>query len=672
MATAKVINTDRFQKLPPKELWEKIVKAITDRHGAVLMLTDIKWHNVCTRQLQTVSVMPIMAYANNSARPQAISRIFLRNVVKKPGPGDTIIREVGPEYVAYIFADYYSHVNLSSSRNLRRIAGPDMVNPIPTGYTRGYDLSYTDEETGEKVDKLTIRGVYDGDEQDIYIDLTSCEVSIEYQDVCSPITSSHLFTKEPKDLALIFKGQLLGQNSGSAYQTVDSVSNTYKDKVIKDEYGKVLTRTSSCVELLTKRSAEYIRGHIEEVSSSDCIGKLNDDEVYAKFLDYPNYSKMTKKEFEKRKDKYISEYYPVITKEQVDTILENIPKAEYDVICMGLGSAGSGILDQLRRGTYASKYFLCDFDNVEKKNLRNQWYRDRDIYNSKTSASNNLLLDVKQNGISPTVQVFNGKFQGREWSNVHCKYLIAGFDSIEARVDLLNYVKEEKIFADYFVDARYDDLSASVFFIDTSKEKEMKYYENLLLQDKEAFDKIQAEKEAEEAKKPVLFAQEDFMNWLETAGVFVSFCGEVKTLLRRFHKTPDNVREAAGCTSFTCGGDECRSREWAPWYDVLKKDERFYKFMTEEPIVNAAMIRENALVQILASKGIEDINYDGLPEDDARITNTCVKKNLIDIYKFSSSFVFAAIREIEEGEGKPFVHIETQTRGVPSSMVVRK
>ena len=52
--------------------------------------------------------------------------------------------------------------------------------------------------------------------------------------------------------------------------------------------------------------------------------------------------------------------------------------------------------------------------------------------------------------------------------------------------------------------------------------------------------------------------------------------------------------------------------------------------------------------------------------------SSCVKQNFIDIYKYASSFVFAAIREIESGNPKPFTHIEASTDVLPKSMILRK
>jgi hypothetical protein len=52
--------------------------------------------------------------------------------------------------------------------------------------------------------------------------------------------------------------------------------------------------------------------------------------------------------------------------------------------------------------------------------------------------------------------------------------------------------------------------------------------------------------------------------------------------------------------------------------------------------------------------------------------SSCLRQNFIDIYKYASTFVFAAIREIEAGNPKPFTHVEAQTDKFPSHMVVGK
>ena len=54
--------------------------------------------------------------------------------------------------------------------------------------------------------------------------------------------------------------------------------------------------------------------------------------------------------------------------------------------------------------------------------------------------------------------------------------------------------------------------------------------------------------------------------------------------------------------------------------------------------------------------------------------NTCLKQNLIDIYKYVGTIVMGAIRCIEHNEPKPFTHIEAETNvnGLPAYMIVKE
>ena len=56
--------------------------------------------------------------------------------------------------------------------------------------------------------------------------------------------------------------------------------------------------------------------------------------------------------------------------------------------------------------------------------------------------------------------------------------------------------------------------------------------------------------------------------------------------------------------------------------------------------------------------------------DDLASNNSCYHYNIIDIYKFSSSFITCAIRNIYGDKPKGFTHIETTTNGLPKSLVI--
>ena len=96
------------------------------------------------------------------------------------------------------------------------------------------------------------------------------------------------------------------------------------------------------------------------------------------------------------------------------------------------------------------------------------------------------------------------------------------------------------------------------------------------------------------------------------------------------------IGKVAECEYPFCGSEVCKQR-WIQVYNEHK--EKCDELFREEP-----------------------------PQEES----SCVKWNLIDIYKFASSFVFAAIRDIEDGKEKQFTHVEATTDGLPRSIVLRK
>ena len=59
-------------------------------------------------------------------------------------------------------------------------------------------------------------------------------------------------------------------------------------------------------------------------------------------------------------------------------------------------------------------------------------------------------------------------------------------------------------------------------------------------------------------------------------------------------------------------------------------------------------------------------------EIQGEVESTCVRHNFIDIYKFTSSYVFAAVRCIEDEAPKPLTQIEATTEVFPTAMMLRK
>ena len=296
--------------------------------------------------------------------------------------------------------------------------------------------------------------------------------------------------------------------------------------------------------------------------------------------------------------------------------------------CLGLGSAGSGILDQVGRSIMISSYLLCDYDIVEEKNLRNQFYTTGDLSCSKTGAARSKLSHMRPGDridIKSKIITSNSKFQQANLPYYAFKYVVSGFDSIDARMELLQYVKEGKCKTKYLIDTRYDDLTASILFIDVENAEQMAYYEKGLAQCKEHFDEVQ--------KAQTIQTFEEFVKELEKQEVFINKCYETKLRILGDEEA-DVACDICDNSEHGCKSDKCLEH----WKEVFNK---------RLPRIQAIYKKE--------------------PEE-----SSCVKHNFIDIYKYASAFVFAAIREIENGEAKPFTHIECSTDVIPKSMILKK
>ena len=573
-------DENRFKKLPSEAEWKHFKEQVEKEHGKLIYITKTFWHNSLTRCKGVITDMPILATHDSSSRPLAVTKIKVfeyNEELKKYDVVDT-----------WVFNLDYAHTNINS-----------------------------------EVDDYTIK---DKDSEIIEISESQKEYKrkyrIYYESICNPITMHHFYTREEKELTLLFTGQLQGQNSGSPFRSVNSVANNYPDVAIRTiTYGHFIKRTASVIQLLTNMTQDEIRnsirdGRIHTKLVEKGVRTITEDEYYVKLIHNEKYIIVSKEELEAYQEKKeVSLYYPIIDKEQVDNILNNIPKIELDMTCIGLGSAGTGILDQVVRGNWFKKYMLVDFDYVEEKNLRNQWYNRLYLGNYKTDASKSIISNTIHDA---EVLTRNTRFQEVDYSPYITKYIISGFDSIECRLELLQYVEEKKIDAKYIIDTRYDDLSASIYFIDTQNALDMDYYKKGLLSDKEAFDKINEERKIE--------SEQQWLDYLKQKKVFENQCSAMQL----------DIYGSSSCGVPHCEGEQCKQK-WIKIYNDYK--ERCNEIFRKD-----------------------------LPQEES----SCVKWNLIDIYKFASSFVFAAIRDIEDGKEKQFTHVEATTDGLPRSIVLRK
>lgn len=587
--------TPWMKKLPTETELLTMAQDFESLNYKFLMIPQTHWFNSITRCKGIVTDIPILARSNNSDRLAVITSVVLKepfdrnkheweNIKEFNSDVDSPLNEQIVCTKRWVFNQYYSHINLSREEH-----------------------TWTCEIRNNNKSKLLRR----------YL--------IRYQSFCSPIACGHLYSKSKEDMALIIKGQFMGQNSDSPFQSVEFVANDYKDKAIhiKDSH-TILKRNASIIELLSRQHSSNLRNQTTLNKELRTIME-NKDKYFVKKIDNDYYTPLLKEEAKYLEEKgYLSKYYPIITPEQIAELNIEIPKEEIKLACLGLGSAGTGILSQVARSTYCDKYLICDYDAVEAKNLRNQWYTSSFISMSKTEASKRLLT-AHRYGTNFNVEKFDCKFQQIPMNYYKFKYTISGFDSIEARLDLLNYVEQGKCETDYIIDTRYDDLASSAFFIKTSDPDQMKYYREGLEQDKAAFDSLE--------KNNKILSWEEFLDVLEKGACFTCNCAQYRQALQDSLCIPCEYNIHENCKNKNCLA--------------------FWKRVYEE--------QKESLVSKLQDRNL-------LPKEES----SCVKQNFIDIYTYTSSFIFAAMREIENENPKPFTHIECTTDGIPRSMVLKK
>ena len=460
------------------------------------------------------------------------------------------------------------------------------------------------------------------------------EATLEFegQEFCNPITALHVLETPNKDIVPLLKVTLSSQNFDDAYSSYESVENAERDIVLKENktYRFLLKDNSSPIEMILGLSGNSLR----QLSSFELNRKLREvaeikkDEIWAKAKEDTSYEKISVEYYRKHRDKF-SKYYPTFNYKEIKDMKIEVSKDKYDLGVYGLGSAGTAILDQICRSNWVKNIYLCDFDRVENKNLINQWYSADDIGCHKSSSSYSIIKRMERPisdgiiGSSFLVEYDNARFQNTELETKAFKYVVSGFDSISARQDFLNAILDGKIEAKYLIDCRYLDLACSIYMIDLENSEEIEFYKANLEADAELI-KIRNEKEK--------LTKEEFENWYDRKGYFTSGCRSCRkeTLQEVEHSMTCVPRQTISCCN-------CRSVECIDYlYDLYLKS---------------------------------------CPNPKISITDaSCVKYNYIDIYKYVGAIVFGAIRSIENENGKPFslVEAETDVKGLPNYMVVRR
>lgn len=581
----------RFQNLPPEEVRKQIRKSLDAKNMRYILLDKVTWYNTKTRCKHDIYNMPIVAISPTSDRPYAITE-----VKKMQYDSET---EGWKTTDSYVYNIDYVHQNIHG----KRVAG-------------------TMSHPGDSSGLLTVPDCDDPDH---------IRYQLEYESICNPITMHHFYNRDLNELTLLFKGQLMGQNKGSPFRSISSVAGTYIDKEICTTAGLFIKRSAPIIQLLTRANLVDLQNtrKLAEILRSATFPK--EGEVAFKTLNNNYYVIDSIAIYEAlEKEKKISAYYPVITAEMCKELTENIPRIDIDFGCFGLGSAGTGVLDQLSRSIFFDKYLLVDFDTIETKNLRNQWYQTNQMHLYKTNSSSQIMRSRRTSPLDCTT--INADFKTINFEMYDFKYVMSAFDSIETRLDFLNTMLNEKAKARYLIDARYDELTASVFFIDLQNTKEVNYYLKGLGSDKEAFDKMR--------DKWRVKTFEDFIQYLEEKSCFTHNCGYCKNeLIRLFNKyyNTDKYKELP-CPRHS--GKNCNCKEGL-CLDEFKK---------------------------IYDENMEAINtlYKKEPE------SSCLRQNFVDIYHYASTYVFDAIRIIEEGKEKPFTHVDVSTEILPTAIIIRR
>lgn len=588
-------DKDPRQKLPTIEKFEEFLKAFNARRGndipsdaRFLLTPSVSWVNYVTKEDQEVFNFPIYVSSTSGGSHYAVDYI----VVEK---------HAGNEWEQedkWTFADMYYHVNIQSSRthNSVCVKGED-------GVTRRY----------------VIGG----------------------HSLCTPIAGKggKLTCKQQ---AMMYKAQLVGQNLGSPYQQdIRSICNAWTELVMCDTDGHRIPANAPIAQLLTKQALRNLRDlGVFRKAIQQITNGLTPNHVFIKSKDSASYYAVLQEDMQKMADEgKLSTIYPIITYEQAIDISLRLPKQPIDMLVAGLGSAGTGILDQIARSNYCSSFVLVDPDKIENKNLRNQWYTNGAIGSYKTDKSKVVLQSCVPRDIQRNIETYNTKFQEAPLHNYKAKYAIAGFDTIKARLEFLEAIMEKKIETKYLIDTRYDDLAASIYVIDVEDADQVRKYKAGLDEDYKAF----LAREEERKLKENIQNFDQFWAYFAPDEDF-NDCDEKHMLMGVYtQEEADRGEEHTFCPICTnieeclCGDEQCKEH-MRTVYEQYKD----------------------------ACKEIRRVD---IPAPDE---SSCLRQNFIDIYKYASTFVFSAIREIEEGNAKPFTHVEAQTAKFPSHMVVGK
>lgn len=447
-----------------------------------------------------------------------------------------------------------------------------------------------------------------------------------YKPFCNPVLQYHIW-RGPSTACKILKGNLMEGNPNDRYRTPESVDqDKYCPKLCYTIGG--LIKSKDNLKQFFSRNQHGEMNRDLSAKYNELVEQLNKDHelvyCYCATLDTmqpTNWQRRTIKRRQINTDYIVSDYYRIFDYSNADEPIK-IEPLSIDVNCVGCGSAGANIIEQLTRLNYFKNYLLVDFDIIEEKNLRNQPYTTHDIGNAKATA---LSYQVSQNALGNTTYKELKRFENVFWAQYKSKYTISGFDTIACRLELLEKVLNDEIKTKYIIDARYDELTASLFFIDVEDKDQVEYYHKLLLEDKEYFDSHKYLPSTE-------WTMEALKKFCRDKSITTCNCSKFAEELG----LSKNGEDKNVCThKFGKHLGQCRT------YDCY-----------------------NCLME-----AVQNANY---PMPAEYKESSCIAQNIIHIYKLVSSWVVSNIRSIETDNKKLFTHVEITAKPLPNAMILRK
>lgn len=449
---------------------------------------------------------------------------------------------------------------------------------------------------------------------------------IFYHNFCNPVLQCHIW-RNPETAGKILKGNLMEGNPNDRYRTPRSVDQDKNCEPLHYIDGIMIKPKDTLIQFFSL-SKDGTMDKNKTTVYNDLQKELEADhnKVYcycAPFtgLRLTDWSRRIINKNDIGTKWIISDYYRQYDYRDIGEQIEIEPD-HIDITCVGCGSAGANIVEQVGRLNYFKDYLLVDFDTIEKKNLRNQPYNINDIGALKVTALKSDLYYI--NG-QYNIRAERKKYEEVFWTQYKSKYIISGFDTIVCRLGLLKKVMEGQIKTEYIIDARYDGLNASLFFIDTSDENQMKYYYDLLIADGEEFEKNKELPVSE-------WTMEALKKYCTDKDIVYSKCAEFaqKLGIGNGDNTVCFCTGDANGNTLGCRTDDC----WNCLMKAVRKAE--------------------------------------LPMPVEHKESTCIAENIIHIYKLVSAWVVSNIRSIETDNKKLFTHVEITTEPLPNAMILRK